>query len=220
MTFMEEVLQAARPVWDRCLETPFLRELRDGTLAVERFRRYMIQDSIYLKHYARMFGWAVYHAVSLEEIRMFYRGMGFVTERESAVRLSWLAEWGLTDTDVEEMDILPENRAYIAFLETAALQEDTAYMLMTTLPCMLSYSYIFRKTAAGCADSVYRDFIADYAEDAYAQECEDWTAFAQARCAGFSEERRRELQAVFEKGSLLELAFWKMAYGDCERRGK
>ena len=56
MTFMEKVLKKNTPIWNECAATPFVRELRAGTLPMEKFKLYIIQDSIYLKHYARVYG--------------------------------------------------------------------------------------------------------------------------------------------------------------------
>ena len=49
MTFMEEVVRKNIPIRDECAETPFIRELQKGSLPMEKFEQYMIQDSIYDK---------------------------------------------------------------------------------------------------------------------------------------------------------------------------
>ena len=87
-------------------------------------------------------------------------------------------------------------------------------ILMAVLPCMLSYSYIFRKLASvpTSRESRYWDFIKDYADEQYAESCKEWSAFAGYKCAGLSEANKKYLADIFEKASLLELAFWKMAY--------
>ena len=63
MSFMEEILDRNIPIWDRCIATPFVQGIKSGNLDLESFKTYMIQDSIYLKHYARIYGKAIYHAV-------------------------------------------------------------------------------------------------------------------------------------------------------------
>ena len=40
--------EAARPVYEKILEHPFVRALADGTLSAERFRFYLRQDALYL----------------------------------------------------------------------------------------------------------------------------------------------------------------------------
>ena len=180
MSFMKEVLEKNIPIWDKCMATPFVQEMKEGTLPFECFKDYMIQDSIYLKHYARVYGKEIYHAKSLREIQLYYSVLSFVTDTESAVRLKYLERFGMTDDDIESIAPLPENQRYIDFLLETAEQGDDKEMLMAVLPCMMSYSYIFRKLAEDPAsrNSRYWDFIEDYADDIYARSCEEWSQFA------------------------------------------
>ena len=62
MSFVEGVLKQNIPVWDKCIATGFLQDMKDGILPIEDFKEYMVQDSIYLKNYARVYGKAIYHA--------------------------------------------------------------------------------------------------------------------------------------------------------------
>ncbi len=162
---------------------PFVQEMKEGTLPFEAFKEYMLQDSIYLKHYARVYGKEIYHAKTLREIQLYYSVLSFVTDKESAVRLKYLEQFGMTDDDIESIAPLPENQRYIDFLLETAEQGDDKKMLMAILPCMMSYSYIFRKLAADPAskNSRYWDFIEDYADDTYARSCEEWSQFADVK---------------------------------------
>jgi thiaminase/transcriptional activator TenA len=211
---MEETLNRAVSIWDTCAETPFVKELQKGTLPMEKFKRYMIQDSIYLKHYARIYGKAIYHSTILEDIQLFYSVLCFVTDTESAVRLSYLKQFGLTDNDIEGIAPLPENQNYIDFMLAIAEEGNVSKILMAVLPCMLSYSYIFRKIAAEpvTKKSRYWDFIEDYADERYAEDCKLWSSFAEEKCVNLPDRERNELTVIFEKASLLELDFWKMSY--------
>ena len=110
MSFMEDILEQNKPVWDKCIATLFVQDMKDGTLPIEDFKEYMIQDSIYLKNYARVYGKAIYHAETLREIQLYYSILNFVTDTESVVRLNYLRQFGMTDDDIEFIDPLPENR--------------------------------------------------------------------------------------------------------------
>ena len=181
MAFMKDILTHNIPIWEECAATPFVQEVQTGKLPLEKFKRYMIQDSIYLKNYARIYGKAIFHADTLREIQLYY---------------------SITDDDIELIAPLPENQNYIDFMFEIASHGKNEEILMAVLPCMLSYSYIFRKLASvpTSRESRYWDFIKDYADEQYAESCKEWSAFAEHKCAGLSE------------ASLLELAFWKMAY--------
>lgn len=215
MAFMDEVVNQNIPIWEECAKTPFIKELQTGTLPPEKFRQYIIQDSIYLKNYARVYGKAIYHSLNLKDIQTYYSMLNFVTDEESTVRLSYLAQFGITDDDIEYIEPLPENRKYIDFLLHIAEKGDACEILMAVLPCMLSYSYVFRKIAKaqGVGESRYFDFIRDYAEEEYLENCRSWRDFANQRCDGLPEREKEKLSDIFTRGSLLELEFWKMAYG-------
>lgn len=214
MSFMQEIMKRNIPIWDRCAAMPFVREMQSGILPFEKFKQYMIQDSIYLKNYARIYGKIIYHSTTLKDIQMFYSVLNFVTDTESAVRLNYLKQFNMTDNDIEFIETLPENQEYIDFMMEIAEQGNVCEMLMALLPCMLSYSYIFRKIAVNpeSKHSRYWDFIQDYADDRYYQDCKAWGVFADTKCACLPEEQKKKLSAIFERASILELHFWEMAY--------
>ena len=214
MEFMKEIVKKNIPIWDICAETPFIKELQAGILPEEKFKQYMIQDSIYLKNYARIYGKAIYHSENLKDIQVYYSILSLVTEEESAVRLSYLRRFGLSDDDIEDMEAWPENQKYIDFLIKVAEGGNIPEIWMAVLPCMLSYSYIFRKIEKmpGTSRSKYYDFIQDYAEDMYFENCKSWCRFAEQKCRDLQAEEREKLSRIFEEASLMELDFWRMAY--------
>lgn len=214
MSFMQEILKRNIQIWDKCADTSFVRELQSGKLPFEKFKQYIIQDSIYLKHYARIYGKAIYHSTSLKEIQVYYSALNFVTDTESAVRINYLKKFDITDDDIEFIEPQPENQDYIRFMLEVAERGNTCEILMAVLPCMLSYSYIFRKLANEPASqkSKYWDFIQDYADDLYADDCKKWIAFADKKCESLSANEKESLSSIFEKASLLELKFWNMVY--------
>lgn len=85
---------------------------------------------------------------------------------------------------------------------------------MLKRPCMVSYSYIFRKLAnqPESQESRYWDFIQDYADDLYANSCKEWCDFADRKCEKLNDAEQKKLSSIFEKASQLELDFWNMAY--------
>ena len=77
MAFMKDILTRNIPIWEECAATPFVQEVQTGKLPLEKFKRYMIQDSIYLKNYARIYGKAIFHADTLREIQLYYSMLNF-----------------------------------------------------------------------------------------------------------------------------------------------
>ena len=46
--------EAAAPIWEECLKHPFVQGIGDGTLEVEKFQHFMLQDYLYLFEYAKV----------------------------------------------------------------------------------------------------------------------------------------------------------------------
>lgn len=113
MAFMKDILTHNIPIWEECAATPFVQEVQTGKLPLEKFKRYMIQDSIYLKNYARIYGKAIFHADTLREIQLYYSMLNFVNDTESEVRLDYLKQFCITDDDIELIAPLPENQNYM-----------------------------------------------------------------------------------------------------------
>ena len=116
MAFMKDILTHNIPIWEECAATPFVQEVQTGKLPLEKFKRYMIQDSIYLTNYARIYGKAIFHAATLREIQLYYSMLNFVNDTESEVRLDYLKQFYITDDDIELIAPLPENQNYIDFM--------------------------------------------------------------------------------------------------------
>ena len=59
MRLTERLYKSVEDIWMGYLEQPFVKELAEGTLDVEKFRFYMIQDYRYLLQYAKVFAFGV-----------------------------------------------------------------------------------------------------------------------------------------------------------------
>ena len=54
--FTGEMWASAESTYEAILRHPFLTELSDGTLDVQAFRFYLIEDAYYLREFARALG--------------------------------------------------------------------------------------------------------------------------------------------------------------------
>ena len=214
MTFMDRAIAGSIDIWDNCLNHPFIQEMAQGTLDEELFKNYIIQDSIYLKEYARVFAMAMYKSTTLEDIRAYYSILGFVNDSESNTRIKYLHSYGLTDQDVENTVQKPQNKAYTDFMLETAQTEDTPEILMAVLPCMISYGYIgeYMASLPNVKESKYWDMIYDYISDNYKDCCNRWTAFANNKCENLPEDRQQKLIKIFRTASEHEMHFWNMSY--------
>lgn len=214
-SFVQQLVQESLPVWEQCLHSEFLERLADGTLDEDCFKGYIVEDSLYLREYAKVFAWGMTKAADMQTIRTYYSLLSFVNENEDAERLRCLRQFGLTDEGIQSLPLRPENRAYVDCMINAAKNgEGEAECIMACLPCMLSYGWIFQKMldrSPAVRDTLYGPLVQDYAGPGYADACRAWAAYAEKVCTGLSPERAARCRAIFHDCSVHELHFWEMS---------
>lgn len=215
MTFLEECIRDSMPIWETCLETEFLKGIADGSLPEDCFKGYIVDDSLYLREYSKVFAWGMINSHDMEEIRNYYSLLSFVNESEDATRRYYLKRYHITDREIQPLPLRPENRAYVDTMLTAAREgQGAAECMMACLPCMLSYGWIFGdliRRSPGVENTPYWPFVSDYAGNRYDTICRAWAAFTEEACRDLSPERRRKCREIFRSCSEHEYHFWEMS---------
>lgn len=214
MSFVEECIHDSLPIWEACLNSTFLRKLEAGTLDEACFAGYIVDDSLYLREYAKVFAWGMTKAKTMEDIRICYSLLSFVNEGEGATRLYYLDRYGLKDSQIQNLPQRPENKAYTDCMIEAARNGGMAECMMACLPCMISYSWIFRKLmerSPGVKDTPYWLLVRDYAGEAYDAECQKWADYTDRLCSMLTAEEKKRCMDIFRACSVHELRFWEMS---------
>ena len=214
MSFVEVCIQDSLPIWEQCLNTPFLQKLENGTLDESCFLGYIIDDSLYLREYAKVFGWGMTKAQTMEDIRICYSLLSFVHEGEGSTRLYYLNRYGLKDPDIQNLPQRPENKAYTDCMLEAAKNGGMAECMMACLPCMISYHWIFQKILERTPEvknTPYWPLVRDYASDDYLLSCQKWVTYTDQLCAELSSEQMTKCMQIFRDCSHHELHFWEMS---------
>lgn len=215
MSFVQKCIQDSLPIWKQCLESEFLQKLETGMLPEECFQGYIVEDSLYLREYAKVFAWGILHAKDMEEIRTYYSLLSFVNESEDSTRRYYLHRYQLEDEAVQKLPLRPQNQAYVdVMLHAAKNAEGVGECMMAALPCMLSYGWIFKEMlgrSPAVLDTVYGPFVKDYAGERYEKLCQSWIDYADKTCADLSPKQQEKCMNIFRACSQCELHFWEMS---------
>ena len=214
-TFVQQLVQESLPVWEKCLHSEFLTHLADGTLDEACFKGYIVEDSLYLREYAKVFAWGMTKAKDMQTIRTYYSLLSFVNESEDAARLHYLKHFGLTDEGIQSLPLRPENRAYVdSMIEAAKNGEGAAECMMACLPCMVSYQWIFQRLLQqypNVRETPFWPLVRDYTSQSYEQACQSWLSYTDRICQDLDAERKAQCSEIFRECSLHELHFWEMS---------
>jgi thiaminase/transcriptional activator TenA len=214
MALTDDLYAAAEPIWKAQLEHPFVRGLGDGTLDEHRFKRWVLQDYLYLKEFARVFAWAAAKADRLESMSWYAGVLNLTLNTEMALHRDYAARFGIGPDELEAQEMWPTNRAYTDFLVRTSAAGDMADLLAALLPCAWGYVYIARALAEGepPTDQRYADWIAQYASEEFA-EAKDWLRNELDRVAADAgADKRRRLEQIFVLSSRFEHRFWEMCW--------
>ena len=214
MSFTDELLKAALPLWDQQLAHPFVRGIADGSLAAEKFRRWVLQDYLYLQEFARVFAWAATKSDRLESMRWFASALHLTLETEMELHRRYAARFGITEEDLAAEEMWPTTRAYTDFLVRTAAEGDLADLVAALLPCAWGYVHVAQQMqkSGPPADERYGEWIRQYASDEFA-EAADWLRREMERlAAGLDGHKLERLRQLFILSSRYELQFWEMCW--------
>ena len=164
MSFTDELWTAMAPIYTTILRHPFLTGLTDGSLSRERFRFYVVQDSLYLREFARALSLAAARAPEDDWIIMFNEHAAGALRVERALHESFFKEFGLAPEDVAATPMAPTNLAYTSYLLAVAYGAPYHEALAALLPCYWIYWEVGKSLErAGSPDPLCARWIATYA---------------------------------------------------------
>jgi len=214
MAFADELFLHVRHIWDAQLAHPFVRGLGDCSLPTERFARWVRQDYLYLKEYARLFAWAVAKADRLESMGWYAGVLHLTLNTEMGLHREYAQRFGIATAALEAEPMWPTTRAYTDFLIRTAADGEMADLVAALLPCAWGYVYIAQELAKGKspADQRYADWIAQYVSADFVQAAEWLKAEMNRLAEGAIPSKRRRLMEIFEISSQYEWLFWEMCW--------
>ena len=208
-SFSEQLRADADPIWRQIFAHPFLREIKDGTLPVEKFRYYLIQDYLYLEGFARTVALALAKAPDSQTLERLAHRVLTPVERPLHHRIMAAANVSLADA--QRIGRSPTNTAYVNhMLKTASLfgLGPTAAGL---LPCPWSYHEL--KDRIGQSEHpLYGQWTAFYVAGFLQESMEAWRGFVDAAALEAGAVEREAMREAFLTSSRYEYLFWEMAY--------
>jgi thiaminase/transcriptional activator TenA len=200
--------------WDAYCWHPFVQGLAEGTLPLPAFRRYLMQDWLFLIHFARAKALAAYKAESLAALRSKATSLNALLS-EMQMHLNYCADWGLAEADVLAEPEAAETVAYTRWVLDRGMAGDILDLEVALAPCTVGYGEIalriMQHPGRLLDNNPYEVWISTYASAGY----QALAAGAALRldALGVShggEARFASLSATYGEAARLEAAFWQM----------
>ncbi|ULL16236.1 thiaminase II [Paenibacillus sp. H1-7] len=215
MKFSEQLIQKLEPIWRKNHSHPFVRGMGDGTLELDKFRFYMIQDYLYLIEYAKLFAIGAVKATDLETMGKFAALLNSTMNEEMSLHRSYAARFGISEKELEEAEPSPVTLAYTHYMLHAGQNGSIAELVAALLPCMWSYWEIGKELSdvPGALDHpYYGEWIRMYSSDDFGSLAIWCIGLLDDLTAGKPDNELAKLEEIFVHTTRFEYLFWDMAY--------
>src|SRR5438270_2589717 len=161
------LIAAAEADWPAHTRHEFVRRLASGDLPEAAFRRYLVQDYLFLLHFARAWGLAVYKSETLDEMRRAQSLVAATLEVEIGLHVEYCRGWGLSEAAMAAEPEASETLAYTRFVLDRGLAGDRLDLEVALSPCVIGYAEIAAERLADPATrrdgNPYREWVEMYA---------------------------------------------------------
>ena len=211
----ERLRQAAAPIWEKCLHHPFVTAIGDGTLPVEKFQYFMLQDYLYLFDYAKVFALGVVKAQDRALMQTFSQNVNAILNGEMNIHRAYMQRLGITEEQVSAVQPALDNLSYTHYMMAVADMGGPMEIVASILACSWSYAEIGQALAKipGAAEHpFYGEWIQGYASEDYAAGNQALIELTDTLSQGMTEAEIARLEDIFVNCSRYELGFWGMAW--------
>lgn len=216
MKLSEILFSKTKELWDQSAEKPFVIEMAKGTLDKELFKRYMLQDYLYLQEYIGILK-SIRDIAEDEETKAFLGKIVDGTAREiESVHMHNMEELGITREDIEKSRMFPVISEYNGYMRSCVDEFGLLGGLAALLQCSWVYAYIaedaVRKHKEEIVKSEYRSWFEAYTCQSYLDTNQIWIDLLDEQSAGISEAKTAEMCRIFERCARFENEFWDALY--------
>ncbi|MEY8000640.1 thiaminase II [Clostridium sp. Mt-5] len=210
-----KLYDSVKDIWDSYYQHPFIKGIADGSLEIDKFKFYMIQDYIYLLDYVKIYALGVVKSNEESTMRGFSKMVDNILNGEMNIHRTYMKRLGIGKKDIENTRASIENISYTNYMLSVSQMGDLMDLTTSLLACMWSYYLIGKKLSKidGAAQhEFYGQWINGYASEDYERETEWIIDLLDHLTEDISEKKFKKLKEIFINTSEYERMFWNMAY--------
>jgi thiaminase (transcriptional activator TenA) len=213
MTFSTYLRNEVKEIWEASFQHPFVKGIGDGTLPIEKFRYYILQDAYYLSHFSKVQALGASKATDLHTTsRMATHAVG-TNEAELSLHENFSSRLGITDEEKKQFKPAPTAYAYTSHMYRSSQYGGLADILAAILPCYWLYHEIGeRLKSCRPEEPIYQEWIAAYGGEWFKELVVEQINRLDDLAETMTESDKERMKENFVLSSIYEFQFWEMAY--------
>jgi len=198
--------------WKEYTEHAFVQKMGDGSLCVEKYKYYLIQDYLFLVQFARATALGAYKSSSLTDIGRSVQQVVTLQE-EIKLHIDFCKEQGLSVKDIESQEEDQATTAYTRYVLDIGQSQDWLALQVALLPCLIGYGIIAKRLfddTNTLQEGRYWTWIQQYVDKEYTEAMARGSALIEEHAGKQSVARIDELAQIFIHATNMERGFWDM----------
>lgn len=215
MKLTDKLYESAKDIWDSYYEHPFVKGIGTGSLDIDKFRFYMIQDYLYLLDYAKVFALGVVKAQDEEIMKGFANSVNSILNGEMSIHKSYMKRLGITEEEVKISKPSIDNTSYTNYMLWVSNNYGLLELAVAILSCSWSYKLIaeeLSKIPGSSEHEFYGEWVKGYISKEYG-EANQWILdIVNNLGKDINEKKLKQLKEIFINCSRYEYMFWDMSF--------
>tara|TARA_B100000795_G_scaffold258369_1_gene232388 strand:+ start:267 stop:950 length:684 start_codon:yes stop_codon:yes gene_type:complete len=209
-TFFYKLKNSCKKEWSEYTDHKFLSDLVNNKLPDENFKKYLVQDYVFLQQFLKILALSVYKSKSFEEIN---RSVNFIKgiDHEIKLHVSYCKEWKIPLKSLNNILVEKANSAYTDHVLNIGKIGDNLDIFTCLAPCIIGYGEIGHKLSKikNWKKSKYSSWIKMYSSNEYQKVARENIVYLDTLFKANKKNNLFKLKKYFKKSTLLEKNFWQ-----------
>ena len=209
-TYFYKLKNSCNKDWSEYTDHKFLSDLVSNKLPSKNFKRYLIQDYVFLQQFLKILALSVYKSNSFEEIN---RSVNFIKGIDHEIKLhtSYCKKWKISLNSLSNIKVERTNSAYTDHVLSVGKNGNNLDIFSCLAPCIIGYGEIGFKLSKikNWKKSKYSSWIKMYSSKEYQQVAKDNIDYLDILFKKNKNKNMNKLEKNFKKSTILEKNFWE-----------
>ena len=209
-TFFYRLKNSCKREWSEYTEHKFLSNLVSNKLPDKNFKKYLVQDYVFLQQFLKILALSVYKSKSFEEID---RSVKFIKGIDHEIRLhiNYCKKWKIPLRSLDNIKVEKANSAYTNHVLNVGKNGNNFDIFSCLSPCIIGYGEIGFKLSKikNWKKSKYSSWIKLYSSKEYQQVAKDNINYLDILFKKNNYKNITNLKKNFKKSTILESNFWE-----------
>jgi len=209
-TFFFKLKNNCRKEWSEYTDHKFLSDLVNNKLPNKNFKKYLMQDYIFLQQFLKILALSIYKSESFKEIN---RSVNFIKgiDHEIKLHVSYCKKWKVSLRLLDNIKVEKANSAYTNHVLSVGKNGNNLDIFSCLSPCIIGYGEIGLRLSKikDWKKSKYSSWIKMYSSKEYQQIAKENINHLDILFKNNKNKNLTKLKKNFKKSTILERNFWE-----------